>query len=437
MKLLSFLLLIVLITPACKQDTKTDEVIIGKRDSLRSNILNEERKVMIYLPTGYADHPKVKYPVVYILDGDSHFQPLTGLIQQLSGNDICPDMIVVAIPNTDRTRDLTPTHAMVGPDGKAGDFKTSGGGEKFISFIEKELMPHVDSAYHTASYRTFIGHSFGGLTVMDALINHTALFSSYIAIDPSMWWDDSKLLNQTREVMQQKKFEGKSLYLAIANTMPSGMDTLQVRYDSTGDTRHIRSILKLADILKGNRANGLNWSYKYYKDDDHGSVPLIAEYDGLHFLFNFYKLPKSAQDKMFDPSPKVDVAAILNDHYNTISKHFGYQVLPPEDMVNNMGYNYMQGLKMPGKAFAMFSLNIKNYPGSANTWDSMGDYYTAQKNKAKAKEYYSKALKLKDNKETKDKLQNWTRQSSIGFNHFKLIFALTKQTACISRCLSQ
>src|SRR6185369_3299172 len=94
-----------------------------------------------------------RYPVVYLLDGDAHFPSVVGLVQQLSqvnGNTVVPEMIVVAIPNTDRTRDLTPTHVSTDAPFMDSNFaRTSGGGENFISFIEKELMPHIDSVYPT------------------------------------------------------------------------------------------------------------------------------------------------------------------------------------------------------------------------------------------------------------------------------------------------
>src|SRR6201999_1400890 len=98
----------------------------------------------------------------------------------------------------------------------------TGGGENFTAFIEKELMPHIDSLYPTAPYRILIGHSLGGLMVINTMVNHPNLFSAYIAIDPSMWWDDRKLLQQTATVLTREKFTGKTLFLAIANTMPAG-----------------------------------------------------------------------------------------------------------------------------------------------------------------------------------------------------------------------
>lgn len=408
-KFFLFLLLVVAMATANAQTVINHRIFMGKTDSVKSIILNEKRQVWIYLPQGYDEKgfSKQRYPVVYLLDGDAHFASVTGMIQQLSeinGNMICPDMIVVAIPNTDRTRDLTPTRSLVGPDGKKiPGFETSGGNEKFISFIQKELMPHIDSNYATASYKMLIGHSFGGLTVMNIVVNHTDMFNAYVAIDPSMWWDNRKLLSQAHDVMKQKKFAGKSLYLAIANTMPMGMDTQKVRKDTSGATGHIRSILDLADILKANPDNGLKFAYKYYNEDNHGSVPLLAEYDALHFLFGFYKFPDDLGTKLYDPTAKIDVATIISKHYSDVSANFGYKILPPESEMNQLGYFYLQS-NAPEKAYAMFNMNVQNYPKSGNVYDSMGDYYDNTKDKNKAIEFYTKALKISENKDTRDKL---------------------------------
>src|SRR5258708_3207726 len=94
----------------------SNNIVIGKIDSLYSQTLGEERKVWVYMPHG-DNGPSAsgqRYPVVYLLDGDAHFSSVMGMIQQLSeinGNTVCPDMILVGIPNTVRMRDLTPTHS--------------------------------------------------------------------------------------------------------------------------------------------------------------------------------------------------------------------------------------------------------------------------------------------------------------------------------------
>jgi predicted alpha/beta superfamily hydrolase len=332
------------------------------------------------------------------------------MIKYLSENSVCPDMIVVGIPNTDRTRDLTPTHSLTFFDGTKSDgFKSSGGGEKFTSFLEKELIPHIDSIYPVAPYKMLIGHSFGGLTVMNIVINHPNIFNSYVAIDPSMWWDSHKLLNQAQDAFEKQKFDGKMLYMGIANTMPAKMDTLQVRVDTSGSTDHIRSILKLKDILqRDSKTDGLNFGYAYYKNDDHGSVPFITEYDALHFLFSFYKMPADVSAKMLDRKIKFDPAAAFTSHYADISKHLGYTVLPPEDQVANLAVLYSM-INLPDRVYSLLALNIKNYPDSFNANKSMADYYLHQKDKAKAVEFYGKALKLKEDPGTKKKLDSLQR----------------------------
>jgi len=397
-----FLLLAASVTDA--QIVKENQIIIGKTDSVNSKILGEKRHVWISLPAGYNEDlfTKRNFPVIYLLDGNTNFQVVNGMASQLSGmngNLTLPESIVVGILNTDRTRDLTPSHAATDP--------TSGGGEKFAQFLEKELIPHIDSAYRTAPFRTLIGHSFGGLTAINMLVNHTNLFNAYIAIEPTMGWDDRKLLEQSKHLLAQNNFSGRSLFLGVANTMPAGMDTLRARRDTSGGTYHIRAILDLKDALQTNKT--LNWSYKYYADDEHVSVPPIAEYDGLRFLFDFCKMPQDQVHQFYNPATKIDVAATLTNHYAQISTHMGYAVLPPEAMLNDLAYAFLNN-GMRERAYQLFALIIKDYPQSFNAYDSMGDYYNAQKNKEKAIEYFKKAYQLRQFPDTKKKLDALTGQ---------------------------
>src|SRR4051812_32230438 len=299
-KLFLFMLATVITFAAAAQSD--NKIVIGKIDSVYSNILNEQRKVWIYTPDMTSgDHDSSRrYPVLYLLDGDAHFPSVAGLVQQLSqanGNTIYPEMIIVGIPNTDRTRDLTPTPITSDPPMMdSNSSKTSGGGENFVAFMEKELMPHIDSAYPTAPHKVLVGHSFGGLTVMNVLTNHTKLFNSYIAIDPSMWYDHQRFLAATKQKITAKKFDGTRLYVGIANTMPGGMTLDKLKKDTTADTRHIRSIFEMDKFIKGHSQNGLQYTSKYYGDDNHGSVPLISEYDGLRFIFNYYRFNLTGKD---------------------------------------------------------------------------------------------------------------------------------------------
>jgi len=380
-------------------------VVIGKTDTIHSQILKEDRPILIHIPDESRNSPTQRFPVVYLLDGDAHFPSVMGMIQQLTevnGNTLFPNMILVGIPNTHRQRDLTPTRAASSPYGDSNSVRGSGGGESFTAFIEKELMPHIDSLYPTAPYRLFIGHSLGGLMVINTLINHPNLFNSYLAIDPSMWWDDRRLLRQTETVLDRQNYKGKTLFLAIANTMPAGMDTARLRKDTSNATIHIRSILRLKDDLKINKANGLRFDYKYYAHDTHSSVPLIAEYDGFRFIFDFFNPPYN--EMLFDDKSTAEaIVTAIKSHYRLISEKMGYTVLPPEGQINSLGYAYLQRGQL-ARSVAFFKMNTENYPKSGNTFDSLGDYYGAAGDPRKAVDAYAKALTLYDNADTKKKL---------------------------------
>jgi predicted alpha/beta superfamily hydrolase len=379
-----------------------NRLTIGVIDSVYSPTLKEIRKIWVYVPekNGSGANAEHRFPVVYLLDGNAHFYSVAAMIQQLSEvnkNAVCPDMVVVGILNTDRTRDMTPTHGAASYYFNADAIKTAGGAENFTTFIQKELMPYVEAHYPVSSYRTLIGHSFAGLFVMNTLIKHPDLFSAYVAIDPSLWWDNQIILKQAELTLEQNKLIDKSLFFAVAHTMEPSMDTAHVVYDTTGATLHMRSNLLFTKYLMGRSNNGLRKSWKYYDNDNHFSVPLIAEYDALHFLFDYYPFSEGSFDQL--------TADVMAQHYETISEKIGYIILPPEALINDQGYVWLQR-KVFDKAYFYFKLNIDNYPNNANEYDSMGDLYIAKGDNKKAIEYLTKALACKDvTLETKQKLE--------------------------------
>jgi predicted alpha/beta superfamily hydrolase len=397
--LFSFCLLTNLVFSQGKVSGKN--IVIGKTDSIQSIILGEQRKIWVHVPDGANQ----KYPVVYVLDGNGHFSSVVGMIQQLSttnGNTICPKMIVVGIPNTDRTRDLTPTRMDADPAMMLDSafVKTSGGGENFIAFMEKELIPYIESKYPSAPYKILIGHSLGGLAVMQTFTHHTDLFNAYICIDPSMWWDNQKLLKETQKVLSEKKFEGKSLYLGIANTMEEGMDVNNIEKDTSSDSKHIRSIFALQRSFEKNTQNGLKYRGKYYHDDTHGSVPLITEYDALRFFFDFFPMKFDIKD--FADSTGALVIKYQN-HYANLTQKMGYPINPDEGEINYMGYDFL-GRKLYKTAESLFKLNVDNFPESANVYDSYGDYFVAIGDKENAVIQFKKALSIEENEVSRKKL---------------------------------
>jgi len=385
-----------------------EDVTIGKIEVIESKILDENRKIMIYLPNDISNpaNSNKKYPVVYLLDGDAHFTSVVGMIEQFSqinGNTITPEMIVVAIPNTNRNRDLTPTKSQPQPPmAPKALTDQSGGGKNFVSFMEKELFPYIETNYPTVPYRMFIGHSFGGLLVLDTLLDKPDLFDSYIAIDPSMWWDNTLLLNTIKTTdFNDAKYNKKALYLGIANTLQEGLDIDTTRDIKGPMTAHINSILDTRDAFNKINNNGFLFASKFYENDNHGSAPLMTTYDGLRFIFDFYQFEVSFADVMAE---NTDIVDRMKAHYSNVTKTLGYENKPDEAMINGMGYQLMEMGKID-LAGEFFKMNVDYYPKSSNVYDSLGDYYLANEDKAKAKANFEKALSINENPESRKKLE--------------------------------
>lgn len=354
---------------------------IGTLDSLQSTTLKETRKFLVYTPPSYSDTANTpqQYPVLYLLDGEAHFQSVAGLVQILgtgvNATYVFPEMIVVAIVNTDRTRDMTPTKVDKGFDGKPSPFlKNSGGMANFLGFIKNELIPAIDAKYRTAPYRILVGHSLGGITVIDALYTIPETFNAYIAIDPSLWWDNMVLLKQEKDHVSKAGYQNKVLYLGQANT---------INADDTTSNPHFNAMLQFNSIMQNYNTSGLRYAYKYYPDDDHGSVPLITEYDALHFIFDGYKL--NLTKVLASP-------ASLTEHYRDVSARLGTTFTPSEGMVTQFGM--FATTQDTAKAIAFYEIGTQLYPRSPRSFERLGALYAAKGNKPKAISCYQRVLTL-------------------------------------------
>jgi hypothetical protein len=206
-----------------------------------------------------------------------------------------------------------------------------------------------------------------------------------------MWWDQQRLLHESN----QKNIGGSALFLAMAHTQPPGLDTTTLQQDTTTGTLHPRSILQLSRYISGPDA-----VFKYYDAETHASVPLMATYDALRFIFKDY--PLQFQDAYFTDST-FQLAAFLKKHFQVVSAKYGLNALPPEAMVDGLG-RFVLRKNAFRKAGDMFLMNASNYPQSPVVYDALGDLYAAEGDKAKAAVQYKKSLKLKETPDTRKKL---------------------------------
>ncbi len=387
----------------CVKAQKNDHFTVGFEETISSKILKEQRKVWIHIPNSNGGNKIIRkehYPVIYLLDGSENFNTVVSITKHMTESGLCPPMIVVGILHPNRLIDLT-----LGTDKELPTIV--GGGEKFMSYIEKELIPYVDSKYPTTSYKTFIGHSLGGLMVMNTFLHQPNLFNSYVSLDASLWWDNQKTVKEAKLILPKQNYKGKTLFIALANRLERGVDTLTVQKDTSRTTGLIRSNLELIKDISKNKNNQLRFRHKFYEDDDHSSVRLIGEYDALRFIFDFYKL-KIYDSELENPDFKLDT--LLAAHYKNASEQMGYLVKPAENQINKLGYS-MLGTKQFSKSETLFKLNITNYPESANCYDSLGDLYLETGDKTKAIENFKKALSLQEIPESRKKLDGLLKES--------------------------
>ena len=240
-------------------NTTEGQGLPGITDSVYSQILKEKRFVQVLLPENYKPGNSETYDVVYLVDGNENIKLMSQIQQFAQAEGYMASTIIVGILNTDRNRDLAST--------PVNDIRTSGGAADFLSFLKKELMPHINKTYPANGENILYGHSLGGLLAMYALIRDPQLFSSYIAVDPSFWWDDEYIVKLASEKLKGSILD-KTLYI-------SGRDG---RYPEMG-------IDKMELTLKQNAPAGLLWKVVAYSDETHNSLKFKSMYDGLKFAY--------------------------------------------------------------------------------------------------------------------------------------------------------
>ncbi len=361
---LSILFLCLFIAAAVAQNNGA-----ARRLTVKSDVLGEERVALVRTPPGYEQNNQ-RYPVLYMTDGAAQLGHTVATIEFLTRNGRMPEMIVVAINNTDRTRDLTPTNAVMKREegGEPIKFPTAGGADKFLKFIETELIPKIESAYRTQPYRVFAGHSFGGLFAIHAFLARPDAFNAYIAVSPSMQWDDQLMVRRGEEFFKDRKELNKTLFFTLADEkgeMRAGFDRFKV-------------------ILAKNKPKGFEWDSMLMEDEDHGTVVLRSHYHGLRKIFEGWQVAPDVARRGADG---------VEEHYKKLSARFGFTVLPPEALMNNLGYALMGDGKMD-EALKVFKSNVERYPNSANVYDSLAECYEKNGKLDLARPNYEKATQL-------------------------------------------
>lgn len=204
-----------LLTTAAAAQIDRAPLAFGDTFALESEVLGETRRINVYAPAGYAGSDTLRLPVLFMPDGGIHedFLHIAGLVQISSLNGTMRPFLLVGIENTERRRDLT------GPTQNEEDRQIAprvGGSAAFRAFFRDELRPAIEAAYRTTGETAIVGESLAGLFVVETLLLEPALFDTYIAIDPSLWWNDGRLATEAVTILRDHPLDGTTLFLAAS-----------------------------------------------------------------------------------------------------------------------------------------------------------------------------------------------------------------------------
>lgn len=245
----------------------SESIQFGTSYMLDSKRLDERRRINILLPASYADGDRA-YPVLYLIDGGvkEDWFHIAGLVQLGDLNGVTQEVILVGIEGTDRKRDLT------SPSQDPLDIKevpTQGGADQFRRFLADELKPYIAKNFRTTPETGVIGESLAGLFILETFLRQPDLFTHYIAVSPSLWWNKQALSYQAADLLKAHAPAPRSLHLAIGNEgggMRAGLDRVMA-------------------ALKARPPAGLTWDFQDLTGERHHSVYHPAALPALRAAF--------------------------------------------------------------------------------------------------------------------------------------------------------
>jgi predicted alpha/beta superfamily hydrolase len=322
-----------------------------------SKALGEARTITYSLPDDYYTGRNT-YPVLYLLDGKTHFQHANGAVSFLSRMNIIPGIIVVSIHNVDRSRDFSPAYDERIP--------TSGGADKFLAFLQDELTPAIAEKARVSDYAILMGHSFGGTFAAHALNVKPDLFDAFIAVSPYLHFRENYVIREAEERIKPYSSR-KSIYLTVGD-----------------EPDYFEPIIMYSEIVRTKSEGTIDYKMEKMLEENHGTIPYISLFKGLRFIFADWQVPRA----IFEGGLEA-----IDNYYAEISSKYGMNASTREALINQLGYFHLQKNEID-EAIAVFTENVKRFPGSANVYDSLGEAYERNSQLKPALKNYQKACEL-------------------------------------------
>ena len=353
---LAAILFVVLVQAQQKPITAT----LGTEYKMTSSVLKEERTLYIHTPEGYTESDK-KYNVVYVLDGDNHFNHAINAATLLSENGRMPASIIVAIPNNrgTRGRDL----------GRSKD--------NFKKYIKEEVLPFVAKNYRTSTHKTIFGHSMAGAFVLNYLATEPTLFDNYISASPVVQINNSELLGQFATLFKNNKTLSKPLYFTLTGVAAEGQRAT--------DAMH-----KFVTLLEKEAPKSFRWKYDFIENQVHMTTPYLTMYKGFTEVFHDYQAPSYTSFKDYTTRGGM---AQLKSYYTKRAATYGAENVIAENTLNRLATVLIRD-KQETLAIILLVLNTKNHPNSMGALNGLARVYGRLKQTENAKKTYQAAIDL-------------------------------------------
>lgn len=265
--------LLMLATPSAYA-LEAGSIVIGQGIDLPSDTLGQTRRINIYLPPSYAGSDRA-YPVLYMPDGGVYedFIHMVGIASLAADYRNIREFILVGVKNIDRYHDLLP------PSEAEITFerlKSAGGSATFRAFLRDELIPYVNRHYRTTDERALIGESAAGLFTVETFLREPTLFTGYIAVSPSLWWDNQALAKAAPDLLSANPAPaGTYLFLTIGNEGQHGVEGAAMRAGTDS----------LAATLEAQAGDAISWAYQPMEEESHGTIFHPAALKAIRLLF--------------------------------------------------------------------------------------------------------------------------------------------------------
>lgn len=251
---------------ANKSIVYNDPVLEHDSLSVFSEFINEDRVINVWTPPAYQQ-TKDSFPVLYMPDGGikEDFPHIANTLAKLIEEKKIPAYILVGIENTERRRDLS------GPSEIKYDLKyisNPGGSNNFRSFIKNELIPEIEGRYRTKNKRAIIGESLAGLFVIETFLLDNNIFDYYIAMDPSLWFNEQYLVKNFETLSKENYHNKKKLWFAGSAVT-----------DISKNTKELEKKLTQSD-------KGLKWKYADEPNEKHSTIFRATKEKALIWTLN-------------------------------------------------------------------------------------------------------------------------------------------------------